>query len=258
MIPIIDTLAHPTLSSTWLKEKLNSSFNDLIVSMEKASFSKALAVGIWGIENYSHKKFIEACFEFDCLIPIAGLDTQTINIEREIELIKRLGFRGIKIHPRFSKMHYIHNQLDKIFEVAGKNNLVVMYCTYSHCSAPNYPEVDPFYALAKTINKCPDTRLVLVHGGDVSILKYAELARHNPNILLDLSLTMMKYEGSSIDNDIKFLFNYFDRKITIGTDFPEYSHQAVRKRFELFSKGIEYEKILNIAYKNVEDLFYKN
>ena len=62
--------------------------------------------------------------------------------------------------------------------------------------------------------------MVLLHGGDVQLLRYAELVRFNANLILDLSLTIMKYAGSSLDADLSFLFREFDRRICIGSDHP--------------------------------------
>jgi len=78
-----------------------------------------------------------------------------------------------------------------------------------------------------------------------------ELVRFNNNLLLDLSMTIMKYEGSSIDLDIQYLFKHFDKRICIGTDHPEYSPKELEKRFIYFSKDISDEKKRNIAFLNI-------
>lgn len=78
-----------------------------------------------------------------------------------------------------------------------------------------------------------------------------ELVRHNSNLLLDLSLTLLKYSGSSIDFDLKFLFSNFDQRICIGSDHPEYSHAEVLNKFKILSQGLPSEKVENIGYKNI-------
>ena len=46
--------------------------------------------------------------------------------------------------------------------------------------------------------------------GQCQSFKFAEFVRNNKgNFLLDLSLTMQKYRGSSLDQDIKFLFKNY-------------------------------------------------
>ena len=85
--------------------------------------------------------------------------------------------------------------------------------------------------------------------------KYAELCRHNKNILLDLSLTIMKYKGSSIETDIDFLFNYFDRKICIGSDHPEWDYKNILNYLNKNQKLAVIEKKVNILFKNIETFF---
>ena len=43
-------------------------------------------------------------------------------------------------------------------------------------------------------------------------------------------MTMQKYRGSSIEQDIKFLFRTFDERICIGSDHPEL-FKSIKKRF---------------------------
>lgn len=82
-------------------------------------------------------------------------------------------------------------------------------------------------------------------------MRYAELVRFNPNLLLDLSMTICKYAGRSLDQDIGFLFRSFDRRICIGSDHPEWSHAALRARFDAFREGLSQEKRENVAYRNI-------
>lgn len=259
MIPLIDSLAHPTVSGKWFNQGLEASFSSLIEDMKKANFIAACAVGLAGIENYSHELFIKECNKYKSLIPIAGVNPKSaIKIDEEISYIKKLGYKGIKIHPRYSLIDFEDDNLVKVFKSAAVHNLVVFFCTYNHSKVENYVEYDPFYSLIKILKKAQDTRVVLVHGGNIELLRYAELVRFNPNLLLDLSLTIIKYKGSSIDMDIKFLFDNFDQRISIGSDYPEYSHSALRERFDFFSQDLTKEKKENIAYKNLIDFLTLN
>jgi len=256
MKPFFDSLTHPTLTGEWPNGKnLDASFRSLDEQLDKENFRFALAVGLHDVEDYSHRLFIAACKKYPKLIPIAGYDVHIKNFEQELENIKQLGYKGIKIHPRYSGLNYSDNNLNDVFKYCGSIGLVVMYCTYAHTSLINYPVRDPFYNFVEYAKGCEDTRIILVHGGDVELLKYAELVRFNPNVLLDLSLTMMKYKNSSLDLDISFLFNTFDRRICIGTDHPEYSHKELRERCDFFFKGLSEEKQRNIAYLNLINFF---
>lgn len=254
-LPIFDSLAHPSVQGTWLGKEENNKFPSLIQDLKQENFKGACVVGIAGKDGYSHESFIRECKKEDFLIPIAGFDPLAANRENELQRIKMFGFKGIKVHPRFSELS-LQSDFDEIVEtlrLARKNELVVFLCTYNHCHLDQYPETDPFYSLISLLKACPEAKIVLVHGGAERVLSYAEVVRFNPNLLLDLSLTIMKYEHSSIDSDIRFLFQKFDQRICVGTDYPEYSHNQLRKRFDYFSVGVPPAKLKNIAYNNLLD-----
>lgn len=251
MTPIFDSLTHPTISGKWLNSGHDASFETLAKQLKKFNFLSACAIGLSGIEDYSHEAFINECKKYQSLVPIAGFDPNVTSISREIEYIKKLGFKGIKIHPRYSLIDFNKNNLLESFKIAALNDLIVFYCTYVHTGLEDYPTSDPFYFVVSLLKSVPNVKVVLVHGGDVQLLKYSELVRFNSNLLLDLSLTMMKYENSSIDLDIKFLLKNFDKRICIGTDYPEYSYLDFCNRFDYLSNDISNEKKENIAYKNL-------
>ena len=254
MIPLFDSLTHPTQTGKWLNgKKLDSSFETLSKDLSNNGYCGACAVGLDGCENYNHLDFIKSCEKFK-LVGIAGFSPFVINLREELEYIKHLGFKGIKIHPRISKidMNESFGLLSKVLQICYELNLVVYLCTYNFTKSTNSQTYDQYYILLKLIKSCPKVKLVLVHGGVIEILKYMELVRHNDNILLDLSLTIMKYEGSSIDFDIKFLFKSFDQRICIGSDHPEYSLSKLRKRVEFFSYNTPQYKLENIYYKNIK------
>lgn len=253
VIPILDSLAHPTLTGHWLDKDVDASFASLVTQLKRADFAGACAIGMADIEGYAHEPFMQQCKKYDCLVPIAGINPYMhMPLVEELDLITDLGFPGVKIHPRFSGFTQKLDHLHEMFQGAGARNLVVFYCTYMHCAISDYPEVDPIYSLISLLKASPSTKVILVHGGDVNLMRYAELVRFNDRLLLDLSLTMMKYQGSSVDSDLGYLFREFDRRICIGTDHPEYSHHEVRERFDMLSKGVKQEKLENIAYRNLQ------
>jgi predicted TIM-barrel fold metal-dependent hydrolase len=251
MLHLFDSLAHPTVSGGWLGRDLDASFDALRAQLEGAGYSGACAIGLHGVEGYSHAQFLARCRDIPQLVPIAGFDPNDDASPGALRKLRVMGFRGIKIHPRFSGLTQTLASLRDAIRWAGEANLTVFYCTYLHCDVDHYPLQDPLVALADLLRSAPRTRVILVHGGDVDLLRYAELVRFNPGLLLDLSMTMMKYEGSSVDLDIGFLFRRFDRRICVGTDWPEYRHEHVRERFERFAHGLDEERQVNIASRNL-------
>jgi predicted TIM-barrel fold metal-dependent hydrolase len=252
MIPLFDTLSHPTLSGSWLKSGKDAGFDALAASLEGAGYLGAAAVGIWGVEGYADEAFINACRRHPRLVPVAGFNPGHASLlAGEMQRLRALGYGAIKVHPRFTGLDLSGPDLGRILATAAEQDLIVFFCTYQHCGIERYPDEDPFVSLVRALKAAPRARVVLLHGGDVQLLRYAELVRFNDNLLLDLSLTIMKYEGSSLDADLRFLFQRFDRRISIGSDHPEYGHRQLRARFEELAADIAPDKAENIAFRNI-------
>ncbi len=251
MLPLLDSLAHPTLSGHWLGRAVRADFDTLMTELSDARYLGACAIGLDGVGGYDHVNFIEHCNAHPGLIPIAGFNPTRDASPEDMFALRRMGYRGVKIHPRFSGLTRRLDSLGPSLRAAGTAGLTVFFCTYMHCGLADHPIRDPFLSLVDLLCQAPGTRVILVHGGDVEVLRYAELVRFNANLLLDLSLTMMKYPGSSVDLDLAFLFRHFDRRICIGTDWPEHSPRQVRQRFEEFAGDLPDDKRHNIAYRNL-------
>jgi predicted TIM-barrel fold metal-dependent hydrolase len=251
-IPLFDSLTHPTLTGQWVDGESDATFETLAADLKRWSFSRACAVGLAGVEGYEHEAFLAACAPHPQLVPIAGVDPSGGELGAELERVAQLGFRGVKIHPRISRWTPTPERLGDVLRLAGENGLPVLYCTYAHAPLDTYPTSDPFYVLVQALQRAPGTRVVLMHGGDVDLLRYAELVRFNDNLLLDLSFTLLKYRGSSIDADVAYLLHRFDRRICVGTDHPEFTQEDLRDRFDHLAVGVAREKAENVAFKNLE------
>lgn len=248
---LFDSLAHPTVSGDWLGRGPIAGFEALAGELSRAGFTGACAVGLDGVGDYEHEAFAERCRVHPGLVPIAGYNPLADASLERLRTLRAMGYAGIKIHPRFSGLTHRLGTLGPTFRHAAVAGLVVFVCTYVHGGWAQYPATDPMLDLVKSLREAPETRVVLVHGGDVRLLRYAELARFNANLLLDLSMTLMKYPGSSVDADLGFLFRCFDRRICIGSDWPEYPLAQVRSRFEALSAGCPPDKLANAAGLNL-------
>lgn len=232
-IPLFDSLAHPTISGDWFGRGLDATFDTLTHQMREAGFGRACAVGLAGQEAYEHEAFAKRCQFHPELVPIAGLVPKSAgDIDRELDMVRDLGFRGIKLHPRLSNFGYDDGRLVDTFKAATRRGLAVFLCTYFHGAIDRYPQEDPLYSLCRSLKAAPDTRLLLMHGGCVELMRWMQFARHTPNVLFDISFTIMQYRGSSLDRDLAWLFHNFSSRTCIGVDHPEYRHADVRTRFQ--------------------------
>ncbi len=244
-IYLFDSLLHVDLSDT--------SFDSIRSQMKEQNILCAFAVGMDGYGKYDENSFSKIISQnFNNLFPVAYYyfehEEKTFNIHKKLKGLVNLGYVGIKLHPRYSRIDITSSTLAEIIRQAGQMGLVVLLCTYFYTNKVPFNTIDN---LAFLINQIEDTKLILLHAGSVRLLETIELTRAFSNILLDLSFTLCKYEGSSIDLDIEFAFRTFDKRICVGSDYPEFSLGTLRKRFDYFSCHIPLEKRINIAHRNL-------
>lgn len=266
IIPIFDSLTHPTIDGNWFMPQFPqiARIEDLKNQMLLNNIKAAFAMGLEGVGAYEEDAFLKLIRDRGegKLYPVAYFDMngkddlQTI-IYR-LQSIKRKGYTGIKLHPRIGRFLLSNAMLPNIINEAADNGLIVFLCTYFYENKQSIAinNIDVLGDLLLQIS--PQSRLVLLHGGSVRLLETMEIARAFPFILLDLSFTLCKYEGSSIDMDISYLFHKFDERICVGSDHPSISLSQLRRRFDFFSQDLAGNKIENIAFRNIEKMLYMN
>lgn len=256
-IPLFDAITHPTINGTWLNDKAyyENNIDNLLCNMSEFNIKWAFAVGMETIGNYNVKTYVEFIkSKSEYLYPIAYFDFKrvknNIDIEKYIIYLKSLGYFGIKIHPRFSLVDLNNMFLEQIIKIANRNKMIVMLCTYFYDNNENSCE-NNIGNLIKLLYKVKDEKLILLHSCTTHLLEMREIAAKFKNIVLDLSFTICRYEGSSLDLDIKYVFNNFTNRICVGSDSPDYSLEKLRNRFEYFSEDMDIESKKKIAYKNL-------
>lgn len=221
--------------------------------MHENNIAGGFAVGMPSVEDYDERNYSQLILDnTDKLFPIAFYyyepDEPISKIRENLKRIRGLKYVGIKLHPRTSKMDITDDTVATIIREANEHGLVVLFCTYFDSNIPPFNTVD---MLAAMIYKLSGAKVILMHGGTVRLLDAVELARAFNNILLDLSLTLCKYPGSSLDMDLNFAFKHFDRRVCVGSDYPDFALKDLRNRFNFFAKDTLSEKVHNVAYKNI-------
>lgn len=247
---IFDSLAHPVLDSAYSPKGRDYSFATLKKLMSSSSVNWACAVGLYGKGGYKHEEFYEECKKHPELIAIAGFNPEEAkpSITEELDRIKTIGFKAIKIHPGICNLDINSEASYKCFEHCEKIGMPIFLCSYHYSSDTNANFYEKLY---KLVSKFPEQKINIVHGGGVEVLKFSEMTRANKNLLLDLSFTILKYPDSSVEQDLEFLFNNFDQRICVGTDHPEFTPKELEEKVRKLSVNLSQEKIDNICHKNL-------
>jgi len=254
MIPLFDSLTHVTADGRWFNTQHNGSVDRLRSCLGHASPAFACVVGIAGY-NMPNDFIRERCAESGgMLVPVAGVITGELASAADalaaVRALRQQGFRAIKIHPTLCNDGIESKEFDWTMDACASVDMPVFLCTIMRRRGflPGGPPAELIY---RAFARHSAVRALLVHGGLSEVMLFADVVRGLPNTLLDLSLTLLKYRGSSIDQDIGYLFRTFDQRLTVGSDFPEWTPLEVRHRVEELAGDLAPAKLENILWRNL-------
>ncbi|MGE4291021.1 MAG: amidohydrolase family protein [Desulfovibrio sp.] len=247
---ILDALTHISRDGDWFNTGLDASLPVLLASMDQNGVDRAVLAGIPGAEDddlllaavRTHPgRFLAVAGVDVCTDACADVCTDTFVDERglsqRLEEVKALGFSGIKLHPRFSGVPVTDPRIRKAVRLTGKLGLTALVCTIHRPPLPplGRPVSDALYELCRD---CDDTRIILMHGGYTDLLATSELIRPLEHVLLDLSTTLPRFHAASTGLDIRFLLETFDRRLCVGSDFPEGDMARIRELLLTLGEGL--------------------
>ncbi len=249
---LFDANAHPDVTLTDGRRSThdNTDYSHYTSAALAAGFVGACAVGLPGTDPRLH---FERCGEDGFLHPVSPWNaSQDGSVGQNMSELHRIGYRAVKIHPRLGGPLVGSAEFREAAAAAGSLGIVLFVCTYPF-GGPGERLGDRLLDdLERAVDLAPDTRMVLLHGGAIDLLRYVEFCRANPHLLLDVSLTLMKYRGSSVDADLRFAFAQFDRRICIGSDHPWYTPDDVADAADLFLADLDDERCQRILRSNIE------
>jgi predicted TIM-barrel fold metal-dependent hydrolase len=193
----------------------------------------------------------------DRFVPVGGLNPASlpdaVAVRAEVCRLAERGHAGVKLHPRVNGYHPLDPKCLAAFDAAAEIGLVVYFCTFCRQHDRSVP------AIADVVDRiatgCRPGPVVLLHGGGTSMLDLFELVRMHRHLTLDLSFSLMRYRGSSLDDDMRFLCSELDQRLVVGSDFPEISPGEAFRRVDALVDGLAEGKRANILHRNLETLF---
>jgi len=253
---ILDSLTHVTPNGKWFKTSHDASEKRLLGQLEEAKVSRAVVVAL--AEHIENRFVLEVCKRHpQRLIPCASFnpaglaDPAAVPSALRAEL-KESEFKALKLHPRLNQYDPLDPRcLAVLDEVASWEHPLPIWLDtlfYFREASLRKPLVDTIHELVSRFSTVP---FVLLHGGGSWILQVAEAIRDCPNAFLDISFTLHRYRSSSIEGDIRYLVNTFDRRLVFGSDFPEIGVGSAIETFREIAHGLPAEKCNNVLGANL-------
>ncbi len=252
-----DSLVHASADGSWQQRPApHASEARLLRELDIAGADRACLVAIADVVANEVVAAIHRRHP-DRFVPIASTHpcraTGAKAVLRAVAEIADAGFAGLKLHPRLGGYDPLDERCLAAIEAAGDRGLPVFLDTlFRQPGRATRAAADVVDAI---VNACPGTRIVLLHGGGSSVLDLFELVRMHASLLLDVSFTLLRYEGSSVDLDLAFLCRGLDQRLVAGSDFPDYTPSQAFAKLERLTADLPEAKRERIFGGNLEALF---
>ena len=166
------------------------------------------------------------------LISFGGIHPDCEDYKKELDTIKAMGFKGIKIHPDYQGVMIDDIRFMRIIEYASELGMIILTHAGIDIGLPN-PVHCPPHKMLKVLDEIKPEKMVLAHFGGWS--QWDEVYEYlaGENVWLD---TAFIYDYITKDRFFKIMEKHGSEKILFATDSP-WSDMA---------KGIEWIKGLNL------------
>jgi predicted TIM-barrel fold metal-dependent hydrolase len=256
---IFDSITHVTPDGRWFHTGHDASESRLLQQLDAARVEHAVVVALAG--HISNEFVLDVCQRHrPRLIPGASFNPvaypTAVAAAREFRTqLQGSPFQLLKLHPRLNRYDPLEPRCRAVLEeiASWPKPLPVWLDTlfYFATGSSRKPVVDTIHDLGISF---PGIPFVMLHGGGSWILQVAEAICDCPNVYLDISFTLLRQAGSSVEMDLRYLLKTFDRRMVFGSDFPEIDIPHAVQSFERLADGVAPEKSAGVLGGNLHRL----
>lgn len=178
------------------------------------------------------------------LIPFGTVHAECEDIIHELEYVKALGLRGIKLHPDTQLFDIDDKRLMPMYEWLRDNKMPIIL----HTGDPRHDYSRP-EKLRKVLDNFPGLTVIAAHFGGWSLFVDAYAALKDTDCYVDVSSSMMYMDKSQIDY---YINGYGEDRVLFGSDYPLWNPKVEKEFF--MSLDLPNTTKEKIAYKNAEKL----
>ncbi|MGI6005796.1 MAG: amidohydrolase family protein [Christensenellales bacterium] len=144
------------------------------------------------------------------------------DLEKAVEEAKRLGLKGIKLHPDFQRFYIDDPRCDRMYELIRGFGPVLFHMG-DETRDYSRPE-----RLARVLDKFPDMVVIAAHMGGYSTWDESRKYLLGRDIYLDTSSTLFKLPKEDVTD---MILSHGVERVLFGTDYPMWKHDEELARF---------------------------
>lgn len=191
-----------------------------------ANLVGCLHSGLPDFESYTLQSFAKLSHQDDLIVyPFPALTKEALlDLPGFLAVIKGMGFKGCKLHPRLIGSTFSASQLVNIYKCFNQQGLCLMLCTLCLGGGmSNIHHLNYLRFLEKSAGLSDRrSKIILAHGGASWFMDYFEFAQYTDYVLLDLSFTLARYSAVYLDQFL-YAIGLNKKCVAFGTDWPDYT-----------------------------------
>ncbi len=217
--------AIPKLSATInLAPSMNGTANGLLSSMERAGVDLSVILpAITNVKQFdSIIRFADSINDREYskdgprLFSIAGMHPDMTDYKEKLTLIRRMGFKGIKLHPDYQNAFFDDIRFMRILDKASELDLF----TITHAGYDPYSP-DQVHCTARRVRRVLDEvaprKLILAHMGSNELYDESEELLVGQDVYFDTAYSICHMDKEQLTRMIR---NHGANRIFFGSDAP--------------------------------------
>lgn len=178
------------------------------------------------------------------IIPFGSVHIDSEDRLEELERVKKLGMKGIKLHPDYQGFFFDDPRAYPVYERCADLGLIVVIHAGSDPVSPGVIHADP-QAIARVLDRFPRLILVAAHFGGTDC--WGDVLRHlvGKQVYLDTALSAGNIPADTARQIIRA---HGAHRILFGSDCPWHSS----------AMDAEFIRSLGLSEQEEEQIFYQN
>jgi predicted TIM-barrel fold metal-dependent hydrolase len=247
---IAEKTIHKLESISKLTTVTNGTLDDMLVKSQANGVDKSVVLNIATLPT--QQTTINNCaydtnqLHKNSIISFGSVHFLAEDALQELDRIKELDLKGIKLHPDYQGFMIDDKRLFPIYEKCAELGLIIVFHSGWDFYSPNLIHASPI-ASRNVIQQFPNLKIVLAHFGGIHCWDEVERYLVGENVYFDTSMCYTFVKNEQMERMIK---NHDGNKILLGSDCPwENPKDSINFILSLNISDLEKEKILGLNAK---------